>query len=253
MGVLLSRLGVRNRISLFDNRGNWRLIGFYGHPDRDQRRSTWNLLDRSAWHFTKNGIYVVKSGYKLIFNSTDLEQYKVEGGWGSIWDFHVLPKYNVKTTVYHALGYLCEWLNFRCKKDSEQPSSSSSFCQKWHAPEAPFVSCNVDATFGVEARKTGVGFVLRDHLGKFLLGRSFWYDGLLPVREGDVVGVREALLWVQQLGFRLVCFETDAKYVADAISSTSLDISEYGSLIQDCVSILKNERFFCPFCKEASQ
>ncbi|XVF80380.1 hypothetical protein PTKIN_Ptkin15bG0065400 [Pterospermum kingtungense] len=56
--------------------------------------------------------------------------------------------------------------------------------------------------------------------------------------------VREALSWVKNQGFHLVCFETDAKYVVDAIHWEQQDYSKYGSLIYECKSLLKNDVSF---------
>ena len=121
---------------------------------------------------------------------------------------------------------------------------ASRVCCKWHVPQSPFVTCNVDASFSNELGKTKLGMVVHDSRDRFLVGQSSWVDGCLPIRERGATGLREALSWVKQLGFQNVKVKTYAKYVAKSLDSKKPNRSKYGSLIRECSSILSKEDGF---------
>ena len=58
------------------------------------------------------------------------------------------------------------------------------------------------------------------------------------------MGLREALSWIKQLGFKRVIFETDSLHVVQALQNRDADFSEFGALIKDCLSLLQGEHYF---------
>lgn len=69
--------------------------------------------------------------------------------------------------------------------------------------------------------RTGVGLVIHDHTGNFIIDRSCWYDGLLQVHKGESCrgkGSFKVVTTHNNLGIHLVRFETDAKYVVDVVT-----------------------------------
>ncbi|XVF75621.1 hypothetical protein PTKIN_Ptkin13bG0201400 [Pterospermum kingtungense] len=73
----------------------------------------------------------------------------------------------------------------------------------------PFAKCNVDAAFFEHEQRTGY-----------------------------------ALPWVQSIGYPQAFFEYDAKYVIDALGSSTQDSSEFGMLVADCRSLPAEEEGF---------
>ena len=55
--------------------------------------------------------------------------------------------------VHHALGFLYDWLQVYSKV-GEDIVLVSRVCYKWHVPQSPFVTCNVDAFFLNELGRT---------------------------------------------------------------------------------------------------
>ncbi|KAJ8623633.1 hypothetical protein MRB53_032163 [Persea americana] len=51
-------------------------------------------------------------------------------------------------------------------------------------------------------------------------------------------GFREVLSWVLALGINKVIFELDSKLVVDAVLANVLDMSEFGIIISNCVSLV---------------
>jgi len=51
---------------------------------------------------------------------------------------------------------------------------------------------------------------------------------------GEALGLSQAIQWVHELQFPNVDFELDAKRVADYFNKGNNDISEFGTVIDDC-------------------
>ncbi|XP_073015730.1 uncharacterized protein [Primulina eburnea] len=115
---------------------------------------------------------------------------------------------------------------------------------EWRKPQYPFLKCNVDAAFFADTRSMGFGMVARDNEGKCIGCRTMVKEGLYEVKEGEAMGLREALSWIREMKFNQVIFEMDAQIIVKAVNSTKVDESEFGAIIEDCRSILKQEPSF---------
>ena len=110
-------------------------------------------------------------------------------------------------------------------------------------PLPGFVKCNIDATVFREEGKSSWGIVVRDSQGLFLHAASRVVNGVFHVRELETMGLREALSWIKQLGFKQVIFETDSLQVVQALQNRDADFSEFGALIKDCLFLLQGEHY----------
>lgn len=54
----------------------------------------------------------------------------------------------------------------------------------------------------------GLGFVIRNHVGKFVGAKCFLWKGKQLVKEAEALGIQEALRWVKSLGIERVLVET---------------------------------------------
>ena len=59
------------------------------------------------------------------------------------------------------------------------------------------------------------------------------------VREAEAVGLREAITMCMNLQLQRVMFESDAKEIVDAFHSNAEDISDFGTIIMDCIHLCK--------------
>ena len=69
-------------------------------------------------------------------------------------------------------------------------------------------------------------------------------DGLFQVKELEALGLREALSWIKNLGLDRVIFESYSLQFVHALQNKVVDISEFGVLIKDCLSLLQGETYF---------
>ena len=148
-------------------------------------------------------------------------------------------------TVYLALEFLFDWISIKeSVKPVSQVISPPVVQQHWQRPLLGFVKCNIDATVFREEARSSWGIVVRDSQGLFLHAASRVVHGLFHVRELETMGLREALSWIKQLGFKRVIFETDSLQVVQTLQNRHADFSEFGALIKDCLFLLQGEHYF---------
>lgn len=96
----------------------------------------------------------------------------------------------------------------------------SQSSRQWSPPPSGWLKVNIDAaTFAsnVCRHEHGRGScVIRNEDAGFICARAHKISAKLQPREAEVVGLKEALSWIKELGFKNCIFETDAKMLADA-------------------------------------
>lgn len=82
--------------------------------------------------------------------------------------------------------------------------------------------------------------VLRDHDGLFL-GRTARFSGKVIVLEAEAVGMREALIWANELPCQpiiLIIVESDSQLVINALQRNKLNHLEVGIVLEECQAVL---------------
>lgn len=106
------------------------------------------------------------------------------------------------------------------------------------------LKCNTDAELFSDVHAAGYGWVLRYSHGVMRAYSMDKMKGLDSVRECEAIGLAEAMLWVYEAGYTNVVFESDAKVVVDAVKSNEEDRTEFGSIIGQCQSLLRQQTAF---------
>jgi ribonuclease HI len=110
---------------------------------------------------------------------------------------------------------------------------------RWQPPDADYLKCNVDAAIFEEQRSFGIGMCIRDSHGNFIKASIKWYDGVPPPSEAEAMGLKDAILWLGQLGLSKVQIELDCKLVVESILDRTNSQSEFGTIINMCRSLLQ--------------
>ena len=147
-------------------------------------------------------------------------------------------------TVYLALEFLFDWISIQESAKTVSQVIPFPVQQHWQRPLPGFVKCNIDAAIFREEGKSSWGIVVCDSQGLFLHAATRVVHGVFHVRELETMGLREALSWIKQLGFKRVIFETDSLQVVQALQNRDADFSEFGALIKDCLFLLQREHYF---------
>ncbi|KAK6120766.1 hypothetical protein DH2020_045494 [Rehmannia glutinosa] len=114
---------------------------------------------------------------------------------------------------------------------------------KWQKPTFSYPKCNIDASICRSSKQTGIGMVVRDDMGVFVVARCITFQGCYQIKEAEAIGVREALSWITNLGLKKVSFETDAKIVVDGLYS-AVGGSEFDVILSECRQLSADEPDF---------
>ncbi|RWR76746.1 LINE-1 reverse transcriptase isogeny [Cinnamomum micranthum f. kanehirae] len=155
-----------------------------------------------------------------------------------IWNFNKNDMYSVKS------GY-------RVAMELKHLANAFSVVGNWSCiwKLMGFMKCKFDAAIFSDRRKFGVGMVIRDFTGGFICCSSKWFNGMRHAKEAEAIGLREALSRIHSMGMDNVIFEMDAQEVVHAMKNSRSDISEFGSIIQACISLLSTGNFHVDFIK----
>ena len=82
--------------------------------------------------------------------------------------------------------------------------------------------------------------MVRDENGAMVIARNERIRGMLDPAIAEVMSCREALSWLKSLGLNKVILESDAQFVIQSILNPKVDVSYFGSLINDCRSLAKD-------------
>lgn len=123
-------------------------------------------------------------------------------------------------------------------KQNHSPVTSSAI-RRWCPPAHGWVKINTDAAIFQADESIGVSCIIKNENGDFVGARASRKSVWLQPREAEAVGLKEALAWVKQLGFKKCIFETDAKMVVDACKGTQ-GRSYFHTIVLDCVESFKH-------------
>ncbi|KAL8126011.1 hypothetical protein AgCh_013344 [Apium graveolens] len=208
-----------------------------GHMQRFGRKSgPWNYQDEDATHVLFDCSYA-----RSVWTQMRLTDVSTAGYEGHITDIiqHFAEKcsreFGVQALV---MNMLHEWKQ-KCAKGKRQGIGTDGSLKRWRRPQHGWVKVNTDAALFLEWDSTGVGNVIRDERGQFIRARNHKLQALYSPREAEALGLKEALLWVKELGYKRCTFETDAKELVEACRSAQGN-TYFHLIVLDCIDLLKH-------------
>jgi ribonuclease HI len=115
----------------------------------------------------------------------------------------------------------------------------------WTAPEQGAFKCNVDAAIFKDRNCYGAGMCIRDYRGNFIRAQTMWRKGSPLPHEAEAWSLKEALHWIENLGYTNVSIELDCKLVVDGVVGNPNSQTEFGAILSVCkamLSLLQNLR-----------
>ncbi|RAL39959.1 hypothetical protein DM860_008099 [Cuscuta australis] len=67
----------------------------------------------------------------------------------------------------------------------------------WSNPPEGWVKSNMDALVGLLGNHTGVGWLVRDHIGTFCAAKNLYHPSFHPLEEAEALATKEALNWLK--------------------------------------------------------
>lgn len=113
----------------------------------------------------------------------------------------------------------------------------------WSKPRASSTKINVDAAKFLDLGAYSVAGIARDSSGAVLEAFSNCKIGQISSELAEVIGVKEALSWIKDMNWTFVLLETHSLLTVQALRSKLHLASYFGSMIYDCLDILKSLPF----------
>jgi ribonuclease HI len=111
----------------------------------------------------------------------------------------------------------------------ETPSTSP----QWSPPPEGVVVINVDAALFSSSSKMGVGVVIRDHSGNFLVACNKLLDQVIAPEIAEALAIRSAITLTRDEGLNKVLLVSDCQSVIQRIQSPVRDRSLVGVVVED--------------------
>ncbi|TYI33257.1 hypothetical protein ES332_A04G120600v1 [Gossypium tomentosum] len=153
----------------------------------------------------------------------------IEENLHSLWlhrNFFVWKSINAS---YHTIilvedRFLQDWTEARCIIDCVQQSTTVRMTSngRWIRPNQDCLKCNVDAMM---------------HATAFIQGFSYLFPFTLDPCMAELLAIQEILLWLKDEHFDNVLIELYCKYAIAALCLSTLNFSEFGVILQDCVML----------------
>ncbi|XP_075492415.1 uncharacterized protein LOC142530463 [Primulina tabacum] len=152
-----------------------------------------------------------------------------------LWNNHIDT---LSRVVVRAMRFLNDWISLaKSNKGSQEAGPRNQTC-RWTPPLIGAVKCNIDAAFFEDIKSAGISMVVRDEEGRLLMARTNLIKVLRCVKEGEAIGLLEALSWIRNSDYSNVLFEVDAMTVYHAMKETTVDRTEFGGIMGICRDIV---------------
>ncbi|XP_073313582.1 uncharacterized protein [Primulina huaijiensis] len=146
--------------------------------------------------------------------------------------------------VVTAVSFLYDCISLAKSNKEIHDASTRKQYGSWTPPPSGTVKCNIDAAFFDDIKSAGISMVVRNEEGRFLMARTNLIKGLCCVREGEAIGLLEALSWIRNSNYPKVLFEVDALTVYNAMTESVADITEFGGIMGRCRDIVATNSGF---------
>ncbi|XP_074347318.1 uncharacterized protein LOC141686164 [Apium graveolens] len=152
-----------------------------------------------------------------------------------VWDKVSVSEFGVQAM---AMNMMHEWKH-KCAESRSYRVATGGPLTRWYRPTHGWIKVNTDAAIFMEWSSTGVGSVIRDEYGQFIRARNQKMQALYSPREAEALGLKEALSWVKNLGYKRCVFETDVKELAEACINVQGN-SYFHLVVLDFIDLFKH-------------
>ncbi|GAU36460.1 hypothetical protein TSUD_166260 [Trifolium subterraneum] len=111
----------------------------------------------------------------------------------------------VHLSINTAREYLVQWREIKARQENVRPAAINTQVV-WQPPADGEFKCNVDAALFNEEQQFGLGMCIRGAHGTFVKARTMVFEGTPPPLEAEAYALKEALIWLEELGISRVAF-----------------------------------------------
>ncbi|KAL6543718.1 hypothetical protein OROGR_010215 [Orobanche gracilis] len=167
-------------------------------------------------------------GYPITVETVSLCYYGLYGDVG--------VTHTSEQVAGRARDMLDSWLEAKQMRTHASPTAPRvPVTHKWlKPPEGTLKYCNVDAAIFSEYNQYGIGVCIRSSTGDFIGGKTMWFDGIPTPQEGEAIGLKETILWLEVLGLTSVSIELDCAPVVNGLELDPIPNTEFGAILMYC-------------------
>lgn len=109
---------------------------------------------------------------------------------------------------------------------------------RWYKPNSEgLLKYNVNAALFTQEGKFGVIMCIRNDRGEFLKAKPMTFHGVPISQEAEVMGLKQAPLWLNELGHTLVVLELDCLQVVEGVTGSGKHNFDLGSILSSCKNL----------------
>ncbi|KAK2664867.1 hypothetical protein Ddye_003441 [Dipteronia dyeriana] len=221
-------------------------------------------VDTLCWHYTADGNYSVKSGYKLGNESEYLNRASCSGSglleswWKTLWHLEIPTK--VKVFIWRACRHCIptrqclaarhiQDANGVCSDKAVSAGSANSpgsvisngyTVAKWIPHLGELFKINTDAALDMENNIVGIGAVIRNRQGEVMGSAVQRSEATYSHSLAKAIALLRGIEFAFDLGTLPAVVESDAKGVVELINSSRKNYSEIGLVCLDITDRLRD-------------
>nr|POE58151.1 putative ribonuclease h protein [Quercus suber] len=213
--------------------------------------SLMDTQDWSYWPKNRNGVYLVKSRYKLACEWDELATLGVSDQSEALRDPSCVEVFaNIISLIwmsrnraaFGAAGSTLEKIpeqaralvhEFHHLRPVHAKFPRTARAVQWKPPHPDTVKVNFDDAIFSTHSSASLGMIIRDPASLVLAALSQKIPLPTSMETVEVIATRRALLFARELGFERVLVEGDSEVVINAIKEKSLISSDWGHILRD--------------------
>lgn len=146
-----------------------------------------------------------------------------------------------KVTMSWSMKQIIEW-RIANKKRSQVPVELGASMQQqnqiWQPLFKGTVKINVDASVVEGQNSFAVGMIFTDYQGQYITGKKMRFACCVQIVEAKLVGILEALLWLEELPFVDVTIQSDSLLSVGTVNKDHTNYLELRTLVWQCKTII---------------
>uniref|UniRef100_A0A803QFY2 RNase H type-1 domain-containing protein n=1 Tax=Cannabis sativa TaxID=3483 RepID=A0A803QFY2_CANSA len=115
--------------------------------------------------------------------------------------------------------------------------------EQWSKPNGNQIKVNVDGALFAQEGRFGLGCLARDSNGRLIEAYTLGKMGRVDPEMAEIIGIKEALSWIDKHHWQNVVLESDSLLCVQAIKSNIPMLSQFGLLVIDVRQLLLSLNF----------
>ncbi|XP_037495257.1 uncharacterized protein LOC119370680 [Jatropha curcas] len=140
--------------------------------------------------------------------------------------------------IHQAMTFIRAWQAAQIMAGTNGVATQQHFVTKWESPPLQHLKINVDASFDINSKVAGAGWIVEDSVGWCKGGKIMSLGFVSNALMAEVLSIREVLSWLKEKNFEgAMHIESDSLPAIQALQRTVVDCFYFGTLISNCQTL----------------